>query len=422
MLCARPFRAAAASVKTAILSFEFSVINLKLKTQNLKLLPVPTFLLAPDSLKGSLSAVAACAAMERGVRRALPKSTPEFLHVPLADGGEGTVEALLRGAGGTRQTARVHNPLGEEAIANWAILHDGRAILEMAQASGLTLISSEKRDALRASSYGTGELICAALDAGCREILLGIGGSAITDGGSGALSALGIQIFDSHGNEIAAGGAALQDLARIDFSNLDSRLCETHFRILCDVTNPLCGANGAAQVYAPQKGASPADVEILDAALSHFADVVAQTVGCDLRDVEGAGAAGGIGFGLLSFLNADLISGIEEILDATDFSAKLERADFVFTAEGAIDAQTLRGKALSGIAHAAKKAKNGHGVPVIAFGGGVKLSGEELAKMGIVAALPLPDAPQTLQDCVARADDLLSDAAERATRLLLNEK
>jgi len=381
---------------------------------------VPTFLLAPDSLKGSLSAIAACTALERGVRRALAgKSTPEFMAVPLADGGEGTVDALLRGCGGKLQTAQVRDPLGTEITARWAILQDGRAAIEMAQSSGLTLVPVEKRDALGASSFGTGELVRSALDAGCHEILIGIGGSATTDGGSGALAALGVKFLDARGVELPRGGAALQNLARIDASDLDARLRETRVKILCDVTNPLCGANGAAHVYSPQKGASFADAEILDAALENFADVCAQAFGRDLRNVAGAGAAGGTGFGLLSFLQCELVPGIDAVLQSANFAEKLERADFVFTAEGAIDAQTPQGKALAGIARAAGKAKNGRGVPVIAFGGAVKLSGDELQKMGIAAALPLPDAPQSLDECLTRAVELLSDAAERATRLLI---
>lgn len=380
------------------------------------------FLLAPDSLKGSLAASAACAAMERGARRALGSTPCRFTTVPLADGGEGTVAALLQGAGGTAKTAIVRGPLGDPVEAQWAVLPDGRAIIEMAQASGLTLIPAARRAAGRASSFGTGELIRAALDCGCRELLVGIGGSATTDGGAGALQALGAQFLDAHGNELAPGGLALQQLNTIDLSGLDERLQDAKLRVLCDVSNPLCGPNGAAHIYGPQKGASPTEVEQLDAALQHFARISSTATGRDIQHEPGAGAAGGMGFGLMTFLQAQLRPGIEVVLEATRFAEKLESADFVLTAEGSIDAQTRFGKALAGVASAARRAKNGRGVPVIAFGGTIKLSGDELQQIGITAALPSPDGPMSLEECIARADELLCDAAERAVRLLLLDK
>jgi glycerate kinase len=391
---------------------------------------VISFLLAPDSLKGSLSALQACAALERGARRALSDTTSNtpstttnpscyFTAVPLADGGEGTVAALVQGAGGELRQTTVRGPLGEPVQAQWAILSDGRAVIEMAQASGLTLVPPERRSAIRASSYGTGEIIRAALDAGCRELLVGIGGSATTDGGAGTLQALGARLLNEQGADLPPGGAALYQLAHIDTAHLDQRLAQVQITILCDVTNPLYGSEGASYVYGPQKGASPDEVEVLDAALRNFARVAAATTGQDLAMQVGAGAAGGIGFGLMTFAGARLTSGIEMVLAVTDFARKLETADLVLTAEGSIDAQTPHGKALAGVARAARAAKNGHGVPVIAFGGAVNLSGEELHRMGIVAALPLPDAPISLSECVACADDLLSDAAERAVRLWL---
>jgi len=356
--------------------------------------------------------------MERGARRALG-STASFTSVPLADGGEGTVAALLQGAGGTAQTAPVRGPLGDPVAAQWAILPDGRAVIEMAQASGLTLIAAERRDAGRASSFGTGELIRATLDDGCRELLIGIGGSATTDGGAGALQALGARFLDKQGNELPPGGLALRWLSQVDLSNFDERLKSAKVTVLCDVSNPLCGPHGAAHIYGPQKGASPLEVQQLDAALEHYARVCSTAFNRDMQHEPGAGAAGGMGFGLMTFLNAQLRPGIEVVLEATHFAEKLEAADFVLTAEGSIDAQTRCGKALSGVADAARQARQGQGVPVIAFGGTVKLSGAELQEMGIAAALPLPDGPMALEECIARADELLCDAAERAVRLLL---
>lgn len=378
-----------------------------------------SILLAPDSLKGSLSAQQACAALEAGARRALQGVQSIFTHVPLADGGEGLLDAVLTSSGGTRSTLDVRGPLGNDVSASWARLPNGAALIEMAQASGLTLVAPSQRDALRASTHGTGELMRVALDAGCREIVIGIGGSATSDGGAGMLQALGAKFLDRDGNEVGPGGAALQQLAHIELTNLDARLAQTSIEVLCDVNNPLCGENGAAKIYGPQKGASIEQTEILDASLSHFADVASQTLNVDYRHTPGAGAAGGLGFGLMSFCGAKLVSGIDKVLSLADFDAKLESADLVLTAEGSIDAQTLSGKALSGVARRARHAKNGAGVPVIAFGGAVKLSGEELENLGILAALPIADAPMSLEESIERANELLSDATERVLRLWL---
>lgn len=375
-----------------------------------------TILIAPDSLKGSLSASQAAQSLERGTRRALGDDI-NCLQIPLADGGEGTVETIVKGAGGTLQNAGVRGPLGENVNAHWAILNDGCAVIEMAQASGLTLVNDQKRDALRASSYGTGELICAALDAGCRNLLLGIGGSATTDGGVGALQALGVRFLDTNNNELPPGGAALRDLHRIELDSLDARLRECEITVLCDVTNPLHGSHGAAFIYGPQKGATPPQVQILDEALRNFAVITAQTIGKDYRNVAGAGAAGGIGFGLMSFFGAHLKPGIETVLEVTRFAEKLQNADLVLTAEGSIDAQTLSGKTIAGVCRLAREAKNGVGVPVIAFGGAVQLNGTQLDELGLLSAFSLANAPRSLEECLSNADELLAGAAERALRL-----
>lgn len=373
-----------------------------------------TFLLAPDSLKGSLTAVQACQSLARGIRAALPSA--EILMVPLADGGEGTVEAIALATGAAMQDALVHGPLGAPASASWARTADGRAILELASASGITLVASEHRDALRASTYGTGQLIRAALDSGCTEITIGIGGSATTDGGTGALAALGLKFLDDAGAELPPGGAALARLARIDASGLHPRLQDRSVavRVLCDVTNPLCGPNGAAHIYGPQKGATPEDVEYLDSALGNYARVTAAQLGRDDSSLAGAGAAGGTGFGFVAWLGAELVPGIQAVLQTANFDELCRRADWVFTAEGALDGQTLRGKTIAGVAAAAKR----HGVPVIAFGGAVKLTGAELDELGLVSAFALPDSPLALEQCIARADELLAGAAERVVRLL----
>ena len=393
--------------------------------------------------------------MTRGICRVSPET--EIVNVPLADGGEGTVEAFVAAVGGDVKTTTVHDALGRKVRANWARLPDGTAVIEMAQASGLPLIAPPERDALRASSFGTGELIRRALDDGCRKLLVGVGGSATSDGGSGALQALGARFLDGKGDELLAGGAALRDLARIDLSNFDRRVLDCDIRVLCDVANPLCGERGAARVYAPQKGASPPQVELLDAALSHFANVCAltsSTRSCakrdsakrdsakrdsakrdrdlrdhdlrdhdlrdhDLRDVAGSGAAGGTAFGLMRFCNARLVSGIDTVLEIARFAEKLEKADLVLTGEGSIDEQTPQGKALAGVARLAKNAKNGVGVPIIAFGGRVALGGAELQAMGIASAFALADGPRTLEYSMSHTGELLENAVERALRLWL---
>lgn len=367
--------------------------------------------LAPDSFKGSLSSSQACAALQRGAQRVFPDA--EFVFVPLADGGEGTVEAILQSAAGRKVSTSVQNPLGQIVDADWGILPDNRAIIEMAQASGLTLIPENQRDALRASSFGTGQLISKALDFGCSEILIGIGGSATTDGGAGALSALGARFLDARGHALPPGGAALNELHSLDLSNLDARLRSTPVTVLCDVTNPLFGENGAAFIYAPQKSAAPEQVKILDSGLRRLAQISFETLGRDWSTQPGAGAAGGIGFGLLAFLNAQLKSGIEVVLETAQFSEKLENANLVFTGEGAIDAQTLSGKTIAGVCREAKKQR----VPVIAFGGKVSLSGQQQSTLGLLSAFPIADAPMSLDLCIARADELLADAAERVLRV-----
>lgn len=367
-------------------------------------------IIAPDSFKGSLTALEAAQAMRAGALRALgDKST--FDLTPLADGGEGTLEAILAG-GGTRFSLQVCDPLLQKTEADWGKLPDGTAIIEMAQASGLTLIPETQRDALRASTFGTGQLIKAGLDSGCRNLLIGIGGSATTDGGAGCLAALGAKFLDARGKVLLPGGAALANLHKIDLQNLDSRLRECDIKVLCDVTNPLCGSNGAAFVYAPQKGASPEEVLLLDQALSHFAEVAAQTLGRDLQHTPGAGAAGGLGFGLLAFLNAQLVPGIDTVLEVTHFEEKLQNADLVLTGEGSLDEQTLHGKTIAGVARLAQKKK----VPVLAFGGRMQLNQSQLSELGVRVAFAISDPQMPLEESVRHAKVLLENTVDSALR------
>lgn len=370
--------------------------------------------LAPDSFKGSLSSPQACAAMRNGARRVFPDA--EIVAVPLADGGEGTLEALVDGAGGFFKTARAQNALGQSIEARWGILPDGKAVIEMAQASGLTLISPPRRDARRASSFGTGQIINAALNAGCREILVAIGGSATTDGGAGALSALGAMFRDGRDVVLPPGGASLLELKTLDLRFFDQRIQKAKFTVLSDVSNPLCGLSGAARVYGPQKGATREDVEILDAALANFAAVAREKLGGDISNESGAGAAGGMGFGLMAFCDAQMRSGIEVILEAAQFEKKLRGADLILTGEGALDVQTLNGKTIAGVCAAAKP----QNVPVLGFGGKVDLSGAQLDELGLLSAFSLADGPRDLEFCVRNAEKLLENAVERALRLIKN--
>ncbi|BCM91770.1 glycerate 3-kinase [Abditibacteriota bacterium] len=368
--------------------------------------------LAPDSFKGSLSAVEVCAAMKRGIQKALPDA--EILEVPLADGGEGTLDALLLGAGGFRRTVRVRGPLDESIEADWGFLPDGTAIIELAQASGLTLTPLERRSPLRASTFGTGQLIRAALDAGARRFFIGLGGSATTDGATGLLSALGARFFDERDCIIPSGGGDLSRLARVDLQFFDPRLQKCEFIALCDVSNPLCGPNGAAHIFSPQKGATPEQAEQLDASLARFAEVTAQHLGRDLQNQPGAGAAGGTGFGLMAYLDAQMKPGIEAVLEATEFSEKLDGADLVLTGEGSLDTQTLNGKTIAGVCRVAREKS----VPVVALGGRIALSGKQLDGLGLKSAFSIVDGPRDLEWCLENGATLVETTCERILRTI----
>ncbi len=370
-------------------------------------------LLAPDSFKGSLSALQVCEALQNGARRVFPGA--HFEVCPLADGGEGTIDVLIRSAGGFTKTTRVRNPLGDSIEASWGILPDGRAVIEMARASGLGLIAPEKRDAKAASTFGTGQLIKAALHAGCRDLLIGIGGSATTDGGAGAMAALGAVFRDARDVVLRPGGADLIRLHSIDTRFIEPKLERAKITLLCDVTNPLCGEGGAARIYGPQKGATKEDTEILDAALANFARVSHKKWGRDFSNRSGAGAAGGLGFGLMIFCGASARNGIKVVLEAADFEEKLRGANFVLTGEGALDAQTLREKVVAGVCRAAKSQK----IKVVAFGGTLDLSGAQMDELGLHSAFSIVDGPRELSWCLQNAAPLLENAAERFFRTQL---
>ncbi len=368
-------------------------------------------LAAPDSFKGSLSAARAARALAEGVRRVLPEE--EVLEVPLADGGEGTVDALLASLGGKKVPARVQGPLGEPVEAFFGLMEDGRtAVVEMAAASGLPLVPPGKRDVLRASTFGTGELIRLALEAGAREIVVGLGGSATCDGGAGMARALGFSLLDKKGREIPPGGGALAFLEKIDSSRRHPALEGTRILGACDVANPLLGEKGAARVFAPQKGASPKEVELLEEGLRRLARVLRDQLGRDVADLPGAGAAGGLGAGLAGFLGASLEPGFELVARSVGLEEKVRAARLALTGEGRLDAQTSMGKAPQGVIRLAQKA----GVPVFAFAGELAPGHEALFEQGLTSAFSLCPGPASLEESREKAQAWLAAAAERALR------
>lgn len=373
--------------------------------------------IAPDSFKGSATAVEVAAALARGFRRGWPGVTVD--EIPMADGGEGTVEALVRATGGRLVWREVTGPLGAPVQAPIGILGDGEtAVIEMASASGLTLIPEAARNPLTTSTYGTGELMRAALDLGCRRLLVGIGGSATNDGGAGMAAALGAKLLDASGHVLPPGGAALARLARIDTSALDTRLRTTTVVVACDVDNPLLGPQGASHVYGPQKGATPEMMLELDAALTHYARIVARDLGKDVADYPGAGAAGGLGAGLLAFTGAQLRRGVEIVIDAVQLDRRVQAADLVVTGEGAIDRQTAFGKTPVGVAKVAKR----FGKPVVAVSGTVGEGVEAVYDQGIDAVFSIIRRPMTLADAMTDAPKLLEELGEALARLLCSVK
>lgn len=363
----------------------------------------PTFVLAPDSFKESLTAREVAAAMEVGLRASYPDA--RYLHVPMADGGEGTTQSLVDATGGTLHDVIVTGPLGEPVTAQFGILGDGETgVLEMASAAGIHLTEPSRRDPLRASTVGVGQLISACLDRGLTRLIVGLGGSGTNDGGAGMAQALGARLLDRDGNELPRGGQHLADLHHLDVSGLDPRLASVTIEVACDVTNPLCGPQGASAVYGPQKGASEQDVTVLDAGLQRYADVIAAELGREVAQIPGAGAAGGLGAGLLAFTEATLRPGVEIVIDHTGLRDHVATADLVITGEGRMDGQTRMGKTPYGVAQVARAA----GKPVIAITGSTG-DGIELLDDTFAAILPI----------IPRLDDLdvvLDQAADNVAR------
>ncbi|MGL1893901.1 MAG: glycerate kinase [Spirochaetaceae bacterium] len=370
------------------------------------------FLIAPDSFKGSCSSLEAANSIEKGILKVFPNS--QTVKLSVADGGEGTVEAILQSCNGKLIYKTVTGPDNNPVEASYGILPNGTAIIEMASASGLPIVPIEKRNALTATTKGTGELIISAIDNGCTKIIIGLGGSATTDGGVGMAQALGYSFLDANGKELENGGGVLSDLVKISDKNIDSRITGVEFIAACDVNNPLFGKTGAAYIYAPQKAATTDMVKLLDSGLIHLDSVVKDTLGVNNSNTLGAGAAGGLGFGVLTFCKGILKSGITTVLDAIEFDKHLEGTDLVITGEGRIDGQSLNGKVPVGIAEKTKS-KN---IPLLVIAGGIGDKIDEAYKLGIDSVMSIVNCPMPLEEAMNNSKELLTDSAERAMRMI----
>ena len=372
---------------------------------------------APDSFKGSLSSIQAANAIEKGIIGAAQtcREPVEVIKVPIADGGEGTVEAIITANKGEIVKTRVLDPLGREIDSFFGILPDNSAVIEMAAASGLNLLGDDERNPMKTTTYGTGQLIKEALDYGCKRIIIGIGGSATNDGGVGMAQALGISFLDNQGNQIGFGGGELSKISKIDVSLLDPRIKDTVITIASDVKNPLCGPNGASAVYGPQKGATPEMVETLDRNLKHLAKTIHEQLNIDILNVPGSGAAGGLGAGLMAFLGAKFCLGIKLVTELARLEEKIQRADLVVTGEGSTDYQTLFGKVPHGIADIAKK----YSKPVICISGSLGKGYEQLYNEGIDAFFSIVNRPMSLEEAMNNAEVLLEQTAKNVIKVYL---
>jgi glycerate kinase len=370
--------------------------------------------IAPDKFKGSLTALEAAEAMARGLSRVDPSA--EIDRVPMADGGEGTVAALVAATGGSYRTVTVTGPLGDPVVASFGLLGDGRtAVLEMASASGLWLVPPALRDPLRATTRGTGQLLLAALEAGARRVIVGIGGSATNDGGAGLGQALGFRLLDTHGRELEPGGGELDRLARIERTDQVAVLGSATIAVACDVTNPLCGPQGASAVYGPQKGATPEMVERLDRNLGHFADIVARDLDVAVRDIPGSGAAGGLGGGLVAFAGGRLEGGVNLVIEAVNLRERLHAADLCLTGEGALDGQSAFGKTAVGVARLAHSL----GCPTLAIAGSIGPGAEAVLEQGVDAYFSICPGPIHIDEAIEKASELLENATAQAVRAFL---
>ncbi|MFZ4832592.1 glycerate kinase [Rouxiella sp. Mn2063] len=371
------------------------------------------FVLAPDSFKESMTAKQVCQAMEAGLKILFPEA--EFIHVPMADGGEGTMQSLIDATGGEIYSKTVSGPVGQNVAAQFGIIHSQQtAVIEMASASGIQYTNQHTKNPLEATTYGTGELIKASLDKGVKKIILGIGGSATNDGGAGMAAALGVRFLDKHGAALPPGGGALGLLSTIDISGMDSRIADVEFIVACDVTNPLCGETGASNVFGPQKGATPEMIATLDAGLAHYAQIIFEQLGRVVKDVPGAGAAGGLGAGLMAFTQCNMARGIDIVTEYSGLSDKLRGADYCLTGEGGIDFQTKFGKTPYGVAQVARS----HGVPVIALAGYIGAGVNELYSEGIDAIFGIVPGAASIETLLAQGPENIARTCENIGRLL----
>ena len=374
------------------------------------------FLFASDSFKGSLTSIRTMELLTKAARQVFPGC--ECCGIPVADGGEGTVDAVIAATGGRMVLAEVHDPLMKEnhemkkIQAVYGIIDGNRAILEMAAASGLTLVPESKRNPMFTSTFGTGELILDALNRGCRDITVAIGGSATNDGGMGCMKALGVRFISADGKELSGVGSDLASVCTIDTSGLDRRIRDCRFTVMCDVKNPLCGENGATRTFARQKGASDRDVEQLEAGMMHYRDLIRSLYGIDCDAMEGAGAAGGLGAALKVFLHAGMQSGIQTVLELIDFDEKLQGADLVVTGEGCTDSQSVCGKVMQGVGIHARK----YGIPCIGLSGSLGEGADQILDYGILSLHSIIDKPMTLNEAMNNAGTLYYDAAVRLFR------
>jgi len=373
--------------------------------------------LAPDSFKGNLTSLQVASALEKGIKRVVPNAN--CIKVPMADGGEGTVQSLVDATGGKFIRKRVKGPAGKPVSARYGILSDGKtAVIEMAEASGLPYVEGTKdKNPMKTTTYGTGQLMMDAINKGANHIILGLGGSATTDGGAGMAQALGIRFLDKRANEIKELGAGgmLSKIASIDMSGMDSRMKKAKVTVASDVKNPLCGIKGAAHVFGPQKGATPAMVTKLDANLKHFAGIIKKDLRKDVMKLKGAGAAGGLGAGLVAFTGAKLKSGVDIVVEATELAKHLKGADLCITGEGRVDFQTAFGKTPSGVAKAARKQK----VQTVAIGGGITDDARGVFEHGIDGLASACARDMSLEEAMANSKTHLANAAERVVRLVL---
>lgn len=372
--------------------------------------------LAPDSFKGSLSALEVAEAMKEGILNV--DRNVEIETAPMADGGEGTTDNVIQTFGGSEEYVEVSGPVGRPVTAKYGIFKENKCVIEVAESSGLTLLAPEERDPLMTTTFGLGQLIKDALDKGCRTFVIGLGGSATNDGGAGMAAALGYGLLDEDGNGIPCCGGALDRLARITTDDVDERIFASDFLIACDVKNPLCGENGASRIFGPQKGADDEAVKVLDKNLRHFADIIYRDLGKSIADIPGAGAAGGLGAGAVAFLNGRLAEGVTIIAELSELDRKIRGADLVFTGEGKCDSQTLNGKTPFGVAAVAGR----NHVPVYIIAGTVGSGVEPLYDNGVHKIYGIKTAEMTMEYSQANAGKLITEAAARAYEEFLREK